>query len=123
MKKIPEKRMKNLLRLFAFKSRAHDLPCLSPPPCPPCASVLSLRNPDTSGLTKRSPRNLPFCAFTVPTCPEPIRGNPKLRAETCPSCLTGLVKPNRNTLNDVGFPGGCTYLHQVAPTCGLKIFS
>jgi len=107
--------MRSFLRLFAFKNCGPR-----GPGCSPCASVLSPRSPDTPGLKDPSFGNRRFCAFTVPTHSEPIRGNPSLRAED----------PNRNTpLNGqvqhackIGVAPTCTKLHQLAPTCGKKYF-
>jgi len=61
--------------------------------------------------------------------PEPIRGNPSLRAETLTSGLTRLEKPNRNThrhgqCNTLGTP--LKSLHCVAACCTVfrpKIFT
>jgi len=103
--------MKRLLRLLAFRSRAPRGPCLSPSPsprCPPCAPCL-----------KPPPGDARFCAFTAPTCPEPIRGNPRLRAETCPSGPTGLEKPNRNNGQCNTHPKPPKSLHRVAVCCSV----
>jgi len=72
-----------------------------------------LRSPDTSGLNKPSSGNVRFCTFTVPSYPEPIRGNPNLRAES----------PNRNTaLNGQcnTQPGTTKSLHRVAVCCTVS---
>ena len=78
---------------LGLKNRLPRSPCLSPPPCPP---VLSPRSPDTSGFKKTIVRKCPVLHF-YPTFPEPIRGNPKLRAETCASGLAGVENPNGDT--------------------------
>ena len=48
--------------------------------------------------------------LSVPTHPEPIRGNPKLHA------VTEVEKPHRNSAPNgkykLGLPGGCTNLHK-----------
>jgi len=82
--------MKNLFRLSSVSS---------------VRFVLSQRNPDTSGLKRPPPKTLNA------DHPEPIRGNPKLRAETCASGLTGVENPNRNT----ALNGQCNTPQIVAP--------
>ena len=68
----------------------------------------------------KSSGNVRFCTFTFP---EPIRSNPKLRAETCASGPAGAENPNGSTgLNGpVLHPQNrCTVLHCVAPCCAQK---
>jgi hypothetical protein len=48
--------------------------------------------------------NVRFCTLSALTFPEPIRSNPKLRAETCASDAPGAENPNGNT----GLNGGVT---------------
>jgi hypothetical protein len=49
--------------------------------------------------------------------PEPIRGNPKLRAEPCPSRLAGNTGLNGDfSLGQIHFRG-CTNLHLLASSC------
>ena len=102
-----ENRMKKPLRPLPLKTAVPAFPLL---PCAPC-----LRTPPSSG-------NVRFCPFTAQTYPGPIRGNPRLRAETCPSGLTGLQKPNRKP----GLNGQCNThptppksLHRVALCCSV----
>ena len=61
--------------------------------------------------------NVRLCTFTAPRYPEPIRGNPKLRAETCASG-PGVENPNGNT----GLNGPVQHpqsLHRVALCCSV----
>ena len=103
--------MKNLLRLFASRNRSPRSPCPSPPPCPRCP--LCLKKPSSG--------NVRFCAFTAPTHSGPIRGNPRLRADTCPSGPTGLGRNGQcnthaappQSLHRVALC--CSVLHRVAP--------
>jgi len=91
--------MKNVLRLFA--------------------SLAGFLNP------RQIVRKCPVLLFYRPTFPEPIRGNPKLRAETCASG-PGVENPNGNTgLNGPVQhpstpPNRCTVLQCVAPCCTQK---
>jgi hypothetical protein len=104
-----------------------------------------------------------FCPFTAPTFPEPIRSNPKLRAETCaagptgntglngpcntraqhplqilqivapcctvlqcvaPCCTQKFLQNHCNTVHRYRsrqLAPTCTYLRQLASTCGIKI--
>ena len=97
----------------------------------PCRKSLTI-NLQILHLPPKSSGNVRFCAFTAPTYPEPIRGNPDLRAGTCASGLAGVENPNSNT--GLGArcnahqrpPSRCTVLQRVAPCCTVfrpKIFS
>jgi len=70
---------------------------------------LSLRNPDTSG-SRRAPKTLNA------DHPEPIRGNPRLRAETCASGLAGNTGLNGDCNTRVKCPKS---LQRVAPCCSV----
>jgi len=85
----------------------------------PCRKSLTI-NLQILHLPPKSSGNVRFCAFTAPTYPEPIRGNPDLRAGTCASSLAGVENPNSNT----GLGARCNAhqrppksLHRVAACC------
>jgi len=93
----------------------------------PCRKSLTI-NLQILHLPPKSSGNVRFCAFTAPTYPEPIRGNPDLRAGTCASGLAGVENPNSNT--GLGArcnahqrpPSRCTVLQRVAPCFAQKSF-
>ena len=79
-------------------------------------------NDQTLHPPPKSSGNVRFCTLTVLTFPEPIRSNPKLRAETCASGRAGVENPNGNT----GLNGRCNtcvkypkVLHRVAVCCSV----
>ena len=119
-------RMKNLLRLFASLAgfldprRVHSIKT-GRASGKSCRKSLIINDPILHPPSKSS-GNVRFCAFTAPTFPEPIRSNPKFRAETCASGLAGAEDPNGNT----GLNGRCNThatppksLHRVALCCSV----
>jgi len=82
-------------------------------------------NDRISHLPPKSSGNVRFCTSTAPTCPGPIRGNPKLRAERLPEASHNLKSPTPalarcNTSADTSqslhrVAACCSVLHRVSP--------
>jgi hypothetical protein len=135
--------MKNLL--LAFKTRSTEAPSLQSPVINPQRDLLgSLTDPrrlhaikttqtsrksliinkQASHPRPKSVRKSPLFPFHPPFYTEPIRSNPDLRAETCAPGFTGLegstlkVPPAYTNLHLLA--PTCTYLRQLASTCGKK---
>jgi hypothetical protein len=116
-----KKRVKNLLRLFAFKKRGPRR--ASGRTGRTCRKSLII-NDQILRPPPKSSGNIRFCPLTAPTFPEPIRSNPKLRAETPASgrtANTGLNGRRNLWEQHPQLAPTCTYLRQPAPTCGKKI--
>jgi len=125
--------MDKFLRLFAIKKRRTNESSLSRSACAP-ARPPSLLRALPAALPFPSPVSSVCSVLRRPTTenPGPIRGNPKLHAETCASGLAGVEKPHSN----IGLNGPCnthaippivapccTVLQCVAPCCAQKFFT